>query len=552
MRRVLRSGSPGSRRGASLWVLGLASATVAGIALRLLGLRDQILTGDELHTVDGAVTRGVGEILRTWTFHGADYCVPLTAFFRFLMDRGAVLGEMDFRAPVLLASAATPPVLAWMWRRHVGREAALVLAWLLALSPMLVLYGRIVRSYAPVVLCANVAVLAFERWWRGGSRAAAAAYVTLAVLSTWLHLGSAPFVLAPFAWLALRAARDRRRAGALLRRAAPVAAAAGAGIALVLLPALGSLLELADLHGGGRAPSLASWIEVARLQSGTRSPWLTVALAAAGVRGAALLARRDAELVLYLGVLAAGQVVGLVFLAPNFLQAVVVANRYVLVLLPLALALAGLGLAAPWAAGRRARWAQAGVVVALLAGLFATGPLAGAEYRWSSFTHAQPFLNFLHPGDHVPADRVPRFYRELPPGDEAIAEAPWTNVGTHSFNAYQRVHRRPLRVASVEKVLADPRLALRNTVRARPERLLASGARYVVVHLDLRREEENVVTTELRHHERLERLPQLWKVLRVAGRRLAAELERTWGPPVYSDESIRVWDLSEVSEASPR
>jgi hypothetical protein len=538
----------------ALWWLGALAAAFVGVGLRWLNLRNQVLTGDELHTVNGALARSAGEILRTWTWYGADYSVPLTAFFRVLLDRGVVLDELSFRAPVLIASALTPVVLAAAWRRHLGAPAALLLAWLLALSPMLALYGRIVRSYALVVLGANLAVLAFERFWRGGSRVAGAAYVALAALSTWLHLGAAPFVLAPFGFVALEVLRDRARLAVHLRRAAALACATALAVALPLIPAWSSLLELRDLHGAGAAPRFSAWLEVVRLQIGTRSGLVAALVAAAAARGALELARRDRDLALFAALLAVGQIAGLLVLAPNFLQAVIVVNRYVLVLLPLLLALVALGLATPVARAqaRGASAAQAGAVVALLAALFAGGPLADAEYRWTSFAHAQPFLNFLHPGNSVPLDRVPRFYRDLPPGDEPILEAPWTNVGTHSFNAYQRVHRRPLRVGSIDAIHADPRLALRNTVPARPERLRASGARFVVVHLDVRREERHVVTTELRHQERLDALPELWQVLRVAGAGLAARLEREWGPPVYSDESIRVWDLWPASPASSR
>jgi hypothetical protein len=189
-------------------------------------------------------------------------------------------------------------------------------------------------------------------------------------------------------------------------------------------------------------------------------------------------------------------------------------------------------------------------VAGLVAALFASGPLASREFAWSSFTHAQPFLNFIKPGDSIPRQRVPAFYKELPPGSEAILEAPWTNVGTHSFNAYQHVHQRPLRVASLNRAHSDERLSLRNTIPARPDEMKASGARYVVVHIDLREEEHHVTTSELRHHERLARLPELWRVLHVGGTRLATQLRESWGAPVYSDASIRVWDLASEEVSS--
>ena len=58
------------------WALGLVPPLLVALALRWLGLRDQVLTDDELHTVHGALTMPVGDIVRNWTFGGADYGVP--------------------------------------------------------------------------------------------------------------------------------------------------------------------------------------------------------------------------------------------------------------------------------------------------------------------------------------------------------------------------------------------------------------------------------------------------------------------------------------------
>jgi hypothetical protein len=97
-----------------------------------------------------------------------------------LFVAGVPLDGVALRLPIvvcgLLALAAIPLVTA----RRVGRPAAYVLAWLVALSPLLVLYGRLVRSYLPMVLLSFCAAAAFEAWWRTGRRRLAAAYVASA------------------------------------------------------------------------------------------------------------------------------------------------------------------------------------------------------------------------------------------------------------------------------------------------------------------------------------------------------------------------------------
>src|SRR5205085_9235144 len=102
------------------------------------------------------------------------------------------------RLPVLLCGLAALLVLPFVVRGWVGRRAALLFAALLAVSPLLVLYSRIARSYLPLVLFGVGAVVAFEVWWRERSRRAGAAFVGLAAVAVWFHLGAAPLVAAPF------------------------------------------------------------------------------------------------------------------------------------------------------------------------------------------------------------------------------------------------------------------------------------------------------------------------------------------------------------------
>ena len=524
---------------------------LAGAGLRAYRLPEQVLTGDELHAINAALSLSLGEILSTWTYHGADYSVPLAALYRVLLDGGVVFTELGFRVPALLASFGILLGIPILLRPRLGRPAAVLLAWLLALSPMLVLYGRMVRSYAPTVFLATCAVIAFDRWWSLGSRRAAVAYVLLGAFAVYLHLGAAPFVLSPFLFagaVTLRRYRERRQQIAPLLG---LLAAISGTIAILLLPAASSLVSLAGLHGGGRIPGLAAWRDVLHLELGTRSPWLMTLLLLAAGRGMLVLARRGAsDFCVYAAFLLLGHVAGLVLLAPNFLHAPIVMNRYLLVTLPLVLSLVALGLVTRPAAwqGRRLAFLHVAGVGGVMVWLVLSGPLADDAFRWSSFTHAQPFVNFMQ--EREKAQSVPSFYRELSPGNDPILEAPWTNIGTQSFHAYQRVHQHPLRVATLNRLHAHPGVRFRNILPPWADAILESDVRFVVVHVDVREEELRIDTPELRHGERLERLPELWETLRGAGVRMAARLQEEWGPPLYADPDIRVWDLSLVRDPS--
>src|SRR5262245_53298440 len=178
--------------------LWLAPPALVGALLRLWGVERQVLAGDELHALQFAAENSLGTIL-THTSQEVDHCVPLTAVVRLALDAGLEPSELLLRLPVLLSGLVLVPVLALLVRGLVGARVSCAFAWLLALSPMLVLYGRILRSYGPVVVLALVAVLAFRRWLEHGRRADALLYSFLAPVAAYFHLVSAVFVAAPLA-----------------------------------------------------------------------------------------------------------------------------------------------------------------------------------------------------------------------------------------------------------------------------------------------------------------------------------------------------------------
>src|SRR3954451_7301381 len=132
------------------------------------------------------------------TYELRDNCIPLTALYRFLLEQGVALSELVVRLPMLLAGLLALLVLPGIAAARLDRRVGHLYAWLVALSPLLVLYSRMARPYLPIVLFSFVATAAFEAWWRTGRRELAVLYGLGAALSVWFPLGIAPFVLAPF------------------------------------------------------------------------------------------------------------------------------------------------------------------------------------------------------------------------------------------------------------------------------------------------------------------------------------------------------------------
>jgi hypothetical protein len=610
-RGVAESGP--ARRG---WLLpAVAPPLLAGAWLRFSHLGGQVLGGDELHAVRAALDQPLAAILTTYQL--TDSCIPLTAFDRLLVEQGVALSERVLRLPMLVCGLLALPLLAWMMRGRVASRTRILWLWLLALSPLLVLYSRIARSYMPMVLLACAAAVAFERWWHGatgggdresggsgaeigaagegigrrghGGGGAAAAYVALGALAVWFHLGAAPFVGAPllFALGDLAGTRGQRAVGengawqsTWRRRGGRGAVAkggatgppdggvtgesvtgerrqalgrlglAGAGLlgacALFLLPARESLLRLiAGKHQAQSIPA-ATWGSVLRLQAGTAAPPAAVVFWLAAAAGLVLLLRRRRRFALFTLTLAAVQLLGILALSPIGLANALVLDRYLLPLLPIVLLWVAEALAHPWwpRPGRLGRAGQGLAAAGFLAALLAAGPFADAEVRASSFMHHNDLVAFARPRAALPRGELPLPYRAL--GGGAVVELPWPPVWDfgRSFYVYQEVHGLPVLVAPPRALLDDPRLRLRNWVAAAPEAIGRSGARWAIVHLRLDVEEDRLRGTPLRT------MPERQRLLYAReGRRMAALLAGTWGPPTFSDPArgVLAWDLSRLS-----
>jgi hypothetical protein len=516
-------------------LLAASAPFLVGGAMRLWNLRDQILGGDETHALRAAVKLPLSKILVT--YQQTDNCIPLTAFYKLLMLGGTRMGEMLFRLPVLLCGLAALLALPAAFEGRVGRATVLVYRWLVAISPALVLYSRIARSYLPMVLFSFGAVMAFEAWWRSRSWKAGGAYVVLGALAVWFHLGAGPIVAAPFAFAGIDALVRRERLGRDLRDLALLGLALAAAFALFLVPALGSLQEVV---AGKHVEQAAPWGALAgvlKLQAGTLSGYIALYFWLLALVGVFFLAKKDRRLALYTATVVVGHVVGILILSPVGLENPVIFGRYLLPVLPFVLL---------WVAST-VGWSERGLgwrVGGLVAILLLAGPFADTATWRTSFLHHNDFVAFYKPRPSPPADAVPDFYRRL--HGETVVEFPWLFMweANRSFYLYQEIHGGRVVVASPQGILYRPPLALRNAVAPEPGAICRSGARYLIVHRNVAREEERIAPGgRLTEGEAAQPLRRMARSSAAAlGDRLAGE----WGAPVYEDGVVRAWDLGQV------
>jgi hypothetical protein len=537
------------------WAAALLPPVLLGSLLRCWELRGQVLGGDELHGVRAAVALSPGEVLTTYGLR--DYSLPLTALASWLLRHGVALDELGFRLPSLAAGILLVGLLPMLVARAAGWRVATWLGWLLALSPLLVLYSRVARSYLPVTLAAAAAVLAFHAWWEGGGRRWAAAYVGFAGVALWLHLGSGPILVAPFLFAVGDAVRQGRHEGPrpALRRLtslALVGLALGAVWLAFLLPAVASLRRLTAIkHTARFATTPAAAWNALQAHAGSSVDALAIAFWLLAAGGLVLLARERARFSALTAVAVAGQVVGLWLLAPRGGGAGLVLARYLLVALPLVLVWVARALAEPWLRRRSpAVLAARAGGAAFVAVLFACGPLPSLLLSEEAFAAHNLRLDLASPAPRVPAELVPAAYSR---GSGPVLVAPWPTTWNHGWSAplYQERHgREVLVIATAGEIPRHPALRLRNAVAAEPGAILASRADALVVHLRLGAEEARL--TAAAGHGGFERLPAAdRRRLRRDAERLVARLRREWGRPDHAGEWTVEWNLRRVRGEDP-
>ena len=159
--------------------LAIAAAVVIGFGLRAWGLDEQILIDDEFHAFRAGLR---ADLSAAYLFtHNtlpedrlSDFSTVLALWVRALAGTVGI-SEWTLRLPMWLAGGALPAVIGVVAARVGGLRAGVIAGWLAALSPLLILYSRFARPYAPAALCVAIALaaaLAFRE--RGSLRAALA------------------------------------------------------------------------------------------------------------------------------------------------------------------------------------------------------------------------------------------------------------------------------------------------------------------------------------------------------------------------------------------
>ncbi|HIF40566.1 MAG TPA: hypothetical protein EYQ74_05660 [Planctomycetes bacterium] len=434
-----------------LWAVG--GAWLAGAYLRLWQLGQQIVVGDEVHALKSAGSGTVGTIL---TLNGLpDKSIPM-ALWDHLLIQTVGLSEWGLRFPVLLAGLLALAILTVFAWRQISPLAGVLVAWLAALSPQMVMFSRFARPYMPIMLLSLLTVVFWQQQLAGKRRRG-----WYAIISTLFAISLSPTCAPALAaangcgllllikqdgWSALRPPRSLHKGrvlGPVLIAVVTAVLIAGLAQALRMLPEARNFMLRTRWKG-----TPVDWPVVLEYISFTQHQGLRIWFGISLIIG--LLSPRPGVRALgfTLTVMAVVQVGCIVLFVPWGGRAFSI-MRYLLVLYPLALLLTATGIDLQISLIRRvlggkARWGGLWAPAALItiaASVLNTGPLPNLYQASNSFTgmwpeRVTPLPNFAHTA--YPA--VPTFYRFLAEtnDDLTIIEAPSISTSPASLMHYAR------------------------------------------------------------------------------------------------------------------
>ena len=185
----------------TFWCLVVACIAL-GAWLRLDQIAHQVLDGDEWHAIHRVTYYSLKANLLT--FGNADFGIPVALYYALLAKLGGI-SELGMRVPMLLAGIGLILLVPWMLRGKLDDSVLLASAAFLALSPFLIHYSRIARTYAIVVFLLYLAYTCMAKALQDPQRSTLwiCAYAVLSTIAAWSNPICGPFAIAPLAaaWL---------------------------------------------------------------------------------------------------------------------------------------------------------------------------------------------------------------------------------------------------------------------------------------------------------------------------------------------------------------
>ncbi len=450
------------------WLLFLIF--LAGTSVRLYRIGDQVVLDDEWHALNAVQYHDFRWIFTH--FGKADYSIPLALLYE-LQYQLTGLNEYLLRWPMLLAGCAALLFLPYLLRFWLSRPERLMLAALLAISPLLIYYSRFARPYALLVVLESGALLMAWHWWKSNQLRHGVGWVLLAGISVWLNTPAIIVVTAPFLWFGilamLRVRHDRDWSDFL--RLLVIGLVMLTLLAALLGPALATQPEAIFKKAGQHYIDWGTLPWALSLASGSGESWVFVSLGLLSLLGLGVLFGRDKDFSRFILATGLSAIVVLIVTGAAFALHGNVFIRYSIGLVPFYLACAAVGLIQ--ATNRIVHRTSLplvmnGVVlVIVLVVLVRTGPLPDWPSRHNQFfTHQNYHFHYKRERNlySVAMDewyQTESFYEEIAAqhdaGETIIVEAPWfMESWANPINLQQEVHHQRVQIGFINGVCAGP------------------------------------------------------------------------------------------------
>ena len=443
---------------------------LAGSIVRLYRIADQVVIDDEWHALNAVQYHDFAWIFTH--FGGADHSIPLALLYEFQYQLIG-LNEILMRWPMLLAGCAGLLLIPHLMRHWLNRPERLVLAALLAISPLLIYYSRFARPYAILAVLEPAALLMAWHWWNTNQFRHGFAWVLLAVLSAWLNTPALIVVTAPFAWFGALSLKQLVKTGdgSALKRLVAVGAVMLVLLAALLGPPLdtqaGAIMSKAGQHFINR--DTLPWALSLAAGSGHLTVYVPVGILS--VLSAVILYRRDRGFGLYMLVTCFLAILVLMFTGAAFALHGNVFLRYLIGLVPFFLSCVAVGLVLITSEVVN-RTGLPAVMNSLLLTviifiLVSTGPIPDWPIRNNQFLTHQNYHFHYDWERNLYAQAMEEWYRAEPyyaeiaashdEGEAVIVEAPWHMASYNNpINLQQEVHRQRVMIGFINGVCAGP------------------------------------------------------------------------------------------------
>jgi len=557
----------------------LFSGTILGVLLRVYHLGSQIIGDDEWHGIYYAVNTSFKHIFTN--FHIADNCIPLTAFYKLLLETLGLNG-LNLHALQLFLGLISLVLFPFIIHLIFKERVAVIFSFFLSISPLLIYYSRYARPYIIVVFLSFLSVFSFYFWIETRRLIYIGIFIITAILAPYFSLFSCVTIAAPLIFttgLIIAKANFAHKLSPLIlpkfKHVFEVGILLIIGIALWFLPTVHSLPVITQKVGKGYI-NPRTILGLISLFSGAGSDMLSIVFLLFFLYGFYVLFKEKIFWGGYLATIVTLQLLALVIIKPHAIQEPVVLARYSISCLPfwlLSISVAVHDIYKRLSAlvkrkTRKLGLISEGFLAAFLLIVFFKGPLV-TIYRFpNNFTNHSDFqYSYKHENLkrilEYGKDLFPAFYSSLKmeKKDVAVIEFPFVTFWTgNNYHFYQRFHKKRVLIGysnfsyiSQASPIMSGNIHLKNFIELENRDALKNcKANFVIIHKDMLAEfihlreilpASKSLIDILRKDETYYVRSFYFEPAKKQVQGITLKLQEALGPPIYEDKWIVVFRI---------